>query len=247
MRMNKARRGFSLIELLVVIAIIAVLMALTSAAVIKFRATAMSRTTTTNLSKSRAKLGEQWKTYTDRLNNHSLSDPNNAAYANAARATFPGALDSDTRVKARYVQLRQVQAFPMNFTEAFWPITGTPAASAPDAWTGYGSPTGYLAGLGITPSNYSSWSSLPADVQASICVLMILERGPGGNGATADDLGTTAVGNVSLGGSATARGIIDAWQKPVLFIRTNTPGQAISLTLRSPATPAHAAIDVTYP
>jgi len=232
MRMNKARRGFSLIELLVVIAIIAILMALTSAAVIRFRLTAMVNATKTNLSKPRAKLGEQWKTYSDEVRKQSLNETTQsyAACAALARKAYPGAPDSDERVKALYLQLRQNQAFPVDFYDAFWPLDRTPQATAsPAALSAYVS---RLAELGITPQNESTWkNNVSPAVQSAICVLMILEKGPGGSGATADDLGPTAVGTVSLGNSTT-RGVVDAWQKPVLLIRQNTPGQPL-LTLQS--------------
>jgi prepilin-type N-terminal cleavage/methylation domain-containing protein len=233
MRRNKARRGFSLVELLVVVAIIAVLMALTSAAVMRFRVTALRNTTATNLGKSRAKLGEQWKTYTDKVRQQSLNDPdpNSAICALAARQAFPGRPDSDDQVKARYLQLRQNQAFPVDFYDVFWPLTRTPQATQVGAWSAY---VARLAELGITPQNESTWkNSVSPAVQSAICILMILEKGPGGSGAMADDLGPTAVGTVSLGGTATTRGVVDAWQKPVILIRQNTPGASPILTLQS--------------
>jgi prepilin-type N-terminal cleavage/methylation domain-containing protein len=242
MRMKHSRRqAFSLMELLVVLAIIGILVALTTAAVMRFRGTGLASATKTNLSKLHAKLREQWKGVTDKAGNDSLSAPVNSAYA--ASALNAGASFQDAPVKARYVQLRQRQAFPMSFAEAFWPDPAwkpaTPSAQAPNAWQGY---VKYLADVGVRPDNEASWASTPLDVQQAICLLMILERGPGGGGATAEDLGSSAVGPVI----GSARGIIDGWKRPVIFTR-QYGGQDASLAILSSGLDGKFGVDTTSP
>jgi len=229
------RRGFTLVELLVVVAIIAILVALTTAAVMRFLGAGKGSATKTNLGKVHAKLRDQWKGVTDKANRDSLSDSNNTAYANAALALSSGANLADTRVKASYVYLRQVQAFPRTFNEAFWPDPSwepaTPQATAPNAWQGY---VKYLNELGITPANKASWGTISQDVQTSVCLLMITEKGPSNTGTTADDLGTSTVGQITLpAGFPFARGIVDGWKRPVGFVRNNAAGQAATIQVVS--------------
>src|SRR5262245_24432145 len=231
MRLKKFhRRGFTLVELLVVVAIIAALVARTTAAVMRFRGAGVGSATKTNLSKVHAKIRDQWKSVTDKARNDSLGAQVNAAYAASAGTNL-----ADPAVRNRYVQLRQIQAFPTNFNEAFWPDPSwkpkTPTATAPNAWPGYVS---HLAKFGIRPDNESAWGTLSPDVQASICLLMIIERGPGGGNAqtTGDDLGANASGSISIG-NTTARGIVDGWKRPVLFIRNNNAGQTATIQLVS--------------
>jgi len=59
MQVKRSRRAFSVIELLVVIAIIAILIALTTAAVMKFRGTGIGRATRSTGGMIHAKLNDQ--------------------------------------------------------------------------------------------------------------------------------------------------------------------------------------------
>jgi hypothetical protein len=214
---------------------------LTAAAVMRFTGAGLGRATKTNLGKVHNKLKEQWKGVTDAAGKDSLSTSANAPFANLALPA--GANFADERVRTRYVQLRQIQAFPTSFSEAFWPDPsvkpGTPQATAPYAWSGY---VAYLAELGIYPDNETTgnaknpnpWGTISPDVQASVCLLMILEKGPKNTGVTADEIGS-GVGLVALkNGFGSTRGILDGWRKPVLFTRRFGSNMEPILTLQSP-------------
>jgi len=240
----RRRRGFTLIELLVVLAIIVVLMALTGAAVMRFRGVGLGQATKTNLGKVNSTLNDQWKAVTDGAHKDSLSAPVNNAYATTALTKGGGTNLADEKTRKAYVGLRQVQAFPTNFNEAFWPDTtfkpNSPQQTAPYAWSGY---VAYLAELGVYPDNElqagakntATWNkgatAIPLDVQASVCLLMIMQKGPKNTGVTDDSLGSAANQVTLPTGFNPARGILDAWQKPVVFTRP-APG-AMAFSLRS--------------
>jgi len=230
------RRAFTLVELLVVIAIIAVLMTLTAAAVMRFTGVGLASATKTDLGKVNTKLNEQWKGVTDAAHKDTLSDTNDKQHnAYVQRAQMFGTSNADKAVRTKYVQLRQTQAFPTNFNEAFWPDAywkpGSPSQSASYAWPGY---VAYLNELGIRPDNESQWGAISLDVQASVCILMIVQKGPKAIEATGDNFGS-AVGLVDLGsGFSQTRGVVDAWRRPVLLTRSSGGGgKSATLTVTS--------------
>jgi len=116
--------------LLVVIAIIAILVALTTAAVMRFRGAGIGGATRTNGGKIHTKLNDQLRATAQKAHKDSLSDPNNVPYANLAVAASGGTGFTDPNVKSAYVMLRQMQALPTSFDEAFWPDNpGSPKAT----------------------------------------------------------------------------------------------------------------------
>jgi prepilin-type N-terminal cleavage/methylation domain-containing protein len=227
---RRSRRAYSLVELLVVIAIIAILVALTTAAVMRFRSTGVGRTTKSNGGMIHTKLNDHLRGTAQKANKDSLSDPNNASYANLALANS-GTTLTDQNTRANYVTLRQMQVLPTSFAEVFWPddnsaspkMRGLPKINF--AWPAYET---YLANLGILRTNETTganWkANVPLDVQCAICILMILEKGPNGGGVTADDLGP-AIGRLPLvsGATTTVPAAVDGWRRPFLFTKSFSP------------------------
>jgi len=198
--------------LLVVLSIIAVLAALTTAAVMRFREAGPRKATSANLGKILTALNEQWKAVRDQAASESKTSAANQPFLTQAQVKNGNKPATDPTVKKYYVKLKLIQAFPTSFSEALAPDGNTALA-----WQSY---VRHLASLGVTSANAGTWSSTPLEVQQSVCVLMILEKGPRNNGTTRDNLGTTAWGTQTLANGQDAPAIRDGWRRAVLFTRS---------------------------
>jgi prepilin-type N-terminal cleavage/methylation domain-containing protein len=200
-----ARSAFTLVELLLVIAIIAVLAALTTTAVSRFRGPGPRLATTAALSKCTAAFDTQW----------------NAVLSKAAKENLPGdflgyaqnknsAIQSlaDPRARQLYIELRLAQAFPMTFSEALDPTNGY---TSPPVWAqAYDPYKKYLNSLGATSSDAA---------QQAICLLMALKMGPLNSQVTEEVLGSTAAQRWTLSSGKQAWACADGWGQPLLFSR----------------------------
>src|SRR5947209_4257995 len=194
-REGPARRGFTLIELLVVIFLIAILMALGAAAVLRFMGSQQTDTTRDELRALQRQLDSQWQQVTRTAKDEEIpSAAQSWITDNVARDDA----NASNRVRVIYIKLKQRQAFPMTFDEALnpWPLPPLQPYVA------------YLNGLGITGSN-----SQTRDVEPAVCLLMALERSPGGSGVAGEDLGPF-VANIPLPNGKTAWGLVDVWRQP---------------------------------
>ena len=112
--------------------------------------------------------------------------------------SIPGAkVDPNTRQS--FLAARLKQAFPQDIVEANG--TNNPLGPHP----GY---VKFLTGLQGT---------FTPDEQNAVFLMMILERGPSNPGITPDVLGTSAA--IRLGTASSAFGVVDAWGRPLRFIR----------------------------
>jgi prepilin-type N-terminal cleavage/methylation domain-containing protein len=207
---SRVRPGFTALELLVVLAIITILIALTSAAVLKFINLQQRYNTVTALNLMQTKANTQWQNVTDKaMSDNSLQENN---WVQNWQNNNPG--QPPTLARALYVQTLQVQAFPVTFKEA---LTPDPTGVIP-AWPAY---QAFLNNLGITAATVSATPAGPNE--ASVCLLMALTIGPYNTGATAESFGSAYVTNLLVATTKLpppadkvfAQGIIDGWGTPV--------------------------------
>src|SRR5262249_19792265 len=104
-----------------------------------------------------------------------------------------------------HIKLRLQQEFPVSFTEVLSPSSSVLPAL----------PTYSKALAGVTASNFS------AEEQAAACLLMALSQDRGGTVLNPEDLGSAAIGQ-KTDGSKPIRFLVDAWGKPLFFIRFPT-------------------------
>lgn len=200
---SQARAGFTLIEMMVVIGIIILLVALISAAVFMMFGSQQGANTATGLKLISNKANTQWRNVSD------LANKDNSAQATTWMANWttnnPNQLP--TAARAAYVQAMLAQAFPTTFSQALNPNNGLPAYPAYQT---------YLAGLGVTGSSSGTQS-----IEASVCLLMILTKGPYNTGSDPDSFGGANMMTVTAGGIS-AQGFVDGFQTPLAANRTST-------------------------
>ena len=227
---GRSRPGFTLIELLVVIAILIVLVGLTTSAVMRFRVTGPRLATKTNLQNIKKQLDSQWSAVLGKADKESIPTAMQAGLVIATGASGV----SDPRVHSAYNQLKLVQAFPVSFGEVM-----NPPATFLTPWPAY---VRHLASLGVTPANANTIATL--DIQQSICLLMILEKGPNNSGITQESLGSTNTKLLTVG-TKTAYGCVDAFGTPLLFSRG--AGPVLAPLIVSAGVDMQYGVDITNP
>jgi prepilin-type N-terminal cleavage/methylation domain-containing protein len=202
------RDGFTLIELLTVIAIIAVLMALSASAVIKFIGVQEKSNTQNGLNKLGPIVKSAWVRAYEKAHKNPL--PTNNATVNS----LSGGDTARARVIWDYLQMRA--AFPMSFNEVF--NIGQPAGAFGDSY--YQS---QLQRLGIGGSTATT-----APYENAACLLMALQRRESGGAVTADDLGSSSTKLFAVGNGNEIAALVDGWGNPLFFIRWPTGFQALN-------------------
>jgi len=206
-----ARSAFTLVELLIVIAIIALLAALTTAAVMRFSGTGPRMATVTNLNKIKGAFDTQWNAVRSKAMNDVLPS-NFLPFAQSVSSGWNPPIQNLADVRARqvYVELKLAQAFPRSFAEALDPTGGY---SSPPIWAQPHSPyKAYLKSIGITSGTADA-------AQQGVCLLMALDKGPSNNQVNEEVLGSTAANRVTLNNGNQAWACVDAWGRPLLFAR----------------------------
>ncbi len=200
--------GFTLVELLVVLSILAVLFALTVGAVNRVRNTGYELASQSTLKTVKNLLERQWKTVADKADREAINPSVKATVDSLAAGDQYAA----PRARVIYTKLRLKHAFPTSFAEVYTPYVPQLAMTEYQK---------HLTSLGITSGNYTS-TSITAEQQNAICLLMILERGPGGGGTSSNEL---AGDTLPLGTSPTGkevRGLVDGYRRPLILCRFPT-------------------------
>jgi prepilin-type N-terminal cleavage/methylation domain-containing protein len=201
------RRGFTLIELLVVIAIIAVLLGLSTAAVMAVMTSQIKSATKTTLNKVANILSKQWKAAIDQANeefrafNPNNPDPNIAA---AYQATG----GNPDLAKNLYVQMRLQQEFPTSLAEAANPVVYSANGATISLPSKY---TRAVAGLS------SVGQPQPAMWESSVCLCLALSKARRGEGDTLnleDGVGAGTIQTVNG-----AKVLVDNYGTPIDYTR----------------------------
>jgi prepilin-type N-terminal cleavage/methylation domain-containing protein len=206
------RRGFTLLELLVVVSILTVLAALSAAAALKFLGVQQGANTKTALVKLQSALDAQWAAVTQRAKDEPIPD------GVRAKADFLAMAGNDLHATARarvlYVKLKQRQAFPMTFDEALNPSPLPPLQPY----------AAFLRGLGVTRS-----SPVTRPYESAVCLLLALERAPGGGGVKVEDLGVgTVTATLTLANGKQVNYLADGWKSPLVFCRWPTGSKELN-------------------
>jgi prepilin-type N-terminal cleavage/methylation domain-containing protein len=219
------RSGFTLIELLVVLAIIAVLLALSSAAVMKARTSqAFNRT-----SESVTKLQKALSVEVDRINSKTRS-------TNTTPAMVLAYCDNDPqRAMSVFTAIEQRKNFPQTFAEATSPAyivqtstgalglrLGTYNAAAGEAPVYTHNPLQHFV-MDVGPLVASG--PYPANQESAVLLYIILSKqsasGAGAMAVASDDLTDAQQVNVALGG-VTKKAFADGFKNPIGFNRWDT-------------------------
>jgi prepilin-type N-terminal cleavage/methylation domain-containing protein len=188
------RAGFTLIELLVVLAIIVTLVALTTAAAVRFMGSQYVSNTRTAISRLDSRLQQQLAKF--------LDDARKEGPSNVAQQLSGGSLE---RARVIHMKLKMQQYFPTTFAEALSPGNGNGYGAVP----GYVS---YLAQYGINSA--TNPAGTPAQKHESgACLYMILRYGT--DTVSEEDAGLNAatknINNVPV--------LVDGWSNPLVFCR----------------------------
>lgn len=206
----RARAGFTLAEMLMAVAIIAVLIALSAAAIFRFRDTGPYNASVANLSRLQSALDTQWQAVRDRAMRDSIHGfkPSDLGVSDLA----------DAAARQNYVNMCLVQAFPISFEEALVPTTGALKAYA--AYETYLRKILNAKNDTFAVLRSKAQKAASPQVQQAVCLMMIVEAGPSNAGLTADKLEGGMVQRLDPIGT---NGIVDGWGRPVLFTRGFQP------------------------
>jgi prepilin-type N-terminal cleavage/methylation domain-containing protein len=193
-RSAQGRDGFTLVELMVVMGIIAVLAALTAAAVLNFLNVGPAQNTDLVLQKVDHALWQHWREITQQAQHEKLP---------ASILSLAGG--DDKRAQVILLKLRLKQEFPMSYAEALNPGGGViPAADLPG-----------LREYAIKLAGRTA--AVDPNTESAACLLMALQRIRRGSTFNPDEgLGASGIRDTDGDGMPE---IIDGWGRPILFYR----------------------------
>jgi prepilin-type N-terminal cleavage/methylation domain-containing protein len=200
---HRARAGFTLLELLVVMAIIALLGALTTAALFRLRSSSQVTRTNETLQKLDAAYAAQWSAAVDKIKRETIPAPLLMTLGN----------DSDLAMIV-HMKLRLRQEFPESVADldlnTLFPNSpnATVNALAAAIKMNYVPKPAYL-------KHATGLATLAVPDQNAILFNLALDQSRGGVGFNAESgvgsVGTKAVGNFKV--------FIDNWDQPIRYVR----------------------------
>jgi prepilin-type N-terminal cleavage/methylation domain-containing protein len=204
------RAGFTMIEMLVVVTIIAILLSLTTAAVLKLIPAQQSFNTKTALTRFDSDLQRAYRAAADKFRHEPIPNQGSALY-NAYQIVYSTAGNDHARAQVIWTKLRLKQTFPNNFSEALNP-TPLPALSYYQT---------KLNALGYTTANTISPPYQTQPWESSVCLLWALQRGEDGPALKESDFGTGSLKDfpVTVNPGQTVKGLVDDWGTPLAFCR----------------------------
>ncbi|WP_029631639.1 type II secretion system protein [Zavarzinella formosa] len=229
------RPAFTLLELLVVVAIIGTLMALTAAAIFRLKNASLETRTNETLSKLQGGFDLQYKSAVDLIRKEPIPDV----------TLFWAGGDADL-AKAIHMKLRLRQEFPQTSTDLQTPASITGNANVDTALK-----TLYAPKLFFT--KYPALAGAPyGDPDSNAALLMlVLSQARGGSSFSPDQIGTNALGNVTVGGTS-FKAFVDGYGNRIMFYRqfpvdrkTTTDAQALTLMNELNAPPYVSATAIT--
>jgi hypothetical protein len=224
--------------------IIVLLAAIATGVYFKFIDVQQGNNSNTQISKIHDVLVKRW--------NAEVKAARDDARAGKIPASVTSLAGGDTRrAEVIYVKLRLRRAFPMSFAEilnlpfnpTMFPDVVSPLPSAPEF-------TSYLKQNGITTAALA-----PQDCESAVCLLLALQRGTGGGGVDAEDLGGAASADLPYKISATVtvqlKGLVDGFGSPLAFSRWPTGSTELNpsgpqANLNDPGDPEGTLTEVTW-
>jgi prepilin-type N-terminal cleavage/methylation domain-containing protein len=219
------RAGFTMVEMLVVVTIIAILLSLTTAAVLRLIPAQQAINTKSSLTRFDDDLVRAYRSAADKVRHEPIptGGPMLAAYQNV----YSVAGNDRGRAQVIWTKLRLRQTFPNNFAEAWnYQNTLTPLPALSYYKT-------KLAALGYTdPNMLAHMLAGPYQWESSVCLLWALQRGEDSQALKESDFGTGSLkdfgqtpliaSNPSSGQTPNqqpVKGLIDDWGTPLNFMR----------------------------
>jgi type II secretory pathway pseudopilin PulG len=221
----------------IVLAIIALLMALSASAVIRYIDTQRKSNTQALLRTLAGQLDGQMRLVTERamLEPIGLNGPN-ASTIKSTILTMAGG--NPERARVIWVKLRLKQAFPNDFTEALDPGG---SVFAPSVFPPLPTFLNYLtaAGVSYNAGTGTLTGGLGQPTESSVCLLLALQQGQSGMGLSAEDIGSSFIRDVPAS-TGRVRLIVDGWNNPVIFCRWPYNSDVLNPVASTPLTPPHA-------
>jgi hypothetical protein len=192
-------------ELMVVMALIAILVAISAGAYLRWLGVQQVSNTRTTLNKLTPLIKSQW----DVIAEQAAKDFDRGLAAPYMQYVTPIAGPDFGRQRVVYVKMRLVQFFPMTFDEVLNPNK-------------YMLPPRQvyqqnLKNLGVTGSN-----QLTGTFESSALLLMALQAGVSGQKLNPGDLGGSSVASFPLPGGGQIPALVDSWGSPLAFFRWPT-------------------------